>query len=490
VSFAGPAKPQEVGMYPGELQPGVFLRKSPFLVVKQLENHEVRVYSRLHGHLTSFDFDINEVLKLFDSRIDVETAARKAREICRCDSSVLIRELYEKRFLIEGNQNENDVLSEYVEAMRQKNRIPKVTNITFLVSAACNMACKACYHGFYDFKSSDMSSDFAGRILEGLFPYLKRRGIPALLISFLGYEPLLNFETLRRICDQAARMGEEYDIETSFKLYTNAFSVNEEIFEWIERNKTKLAIAASLDGTKEDNDKRRVDLTGKGTYDGVMKNLKRIVATGVECGVATVLSKLNFSNIERFVDEMAAVGIRTITANIFCGQSEDERLMELTDTEKFDAIRRMDLATEKYGMEFNGEWKFPVVQMVTGAQFFCPAGRKQMVFGADGAIYPCQRFAGTEINFGTYEQGFWEGLLDGRCETYNHWADDLYSSVSERTKEEKRDPTDCGCPFLPFLRGEGISKNLEGELNERLVEYYITRPLNRILTTSPMDCSH
>lgn len=476
-------------MYPEELRPGVVLKRSPFLVVKQLNNNEVRVYSKLHGNLTSFNFDINEVLKLFDSQTDVGTAAPKVSEICRCDPIALIKGLYEKRFLIEEDKNEKDMLAEYVEIARYKNKIPKVSNVTFLISAKCNLACKGCYHNFYDFRSTDMNSDLAGHILEGLFPYLKRREIPELLISFLGYEPLLNFETLSRIYDQACSMGEGYDIKTSFKIFTNAFSISEEIYRWIKQNKSKLGIKVSLDGIKEDNDKRRMDLAGAGTYDIVIENLKRIITTGVECGILIVLSKLNFSNIEKFVDEMAAIGIKSITANIFCGQSSDERLMELTEREKFETIRRMDLATEKHGIEFDGEWKFAVVQMITGAHFSCPAGIKQLVFSADGAIYPCQRFAGTKIHFGTYEKYFWETLIDGQCGGYDNWTSDLYDGVIERTKEENADLTGWSCPFLPFIRGECISKNLERELNEYLLEYYITRPFNRILSKSPIDCS-
>jgi len=72
-------------MYPEELQSGVVLKRSPFLVVKQLNNNEVRVYSKLHGNLTSFNFDIDEVLKLFDSQTDVGTAAPRVSEVCQCD---------------------------------------------------------------------------------------------------------------------------------------------------------------------------------------------------------------------------------------------------------------------------------------------------------------------------------------------------------------------------------------------------------------------
>jgi len=471
------------------LKPGAVLKKSPFLVVRELNNNEVRVYSKLHGNLTSYPPDIKEILSLFDSQIDVETAINKVSGIYKHEPSGLIKELYEKRFLIEADKNEKDILSEYIQAVENKNRIPKISNVTFLISAKCNLACKGCYHNFYDFESSNMDSNFAGQILEGLFPYLKKREIPELVISFLGYEPLLNFETLKIIYEKACSMGEDYGVKTSFKIFTNGFSISEEIHKWIEQNRSKLEIKISLDGIKEDNDKRRVDMTGKGTYDEVVKNLKRIVKTSVECGVLIVLSKLNFHNIEKFVDEMAAIGIKRITANLFCGHSADERLMELTELEKFEAIKRMDLATEKYGIEFDGEWKFAVVQMVTGAHFSCPAGIRQLVFSADGVIYPCQRFAGTGINFGTYDKDFWEKLIAGQCGGYDNWSADLYSGIMERMKEEKADLAGWSCPFLAFVRGESISKNLERELNEYLLEYYITRPLNRIISKSSMDCS-
>lgn len=473
-----------------KFKPGFFLKKSPFLFVKVLDNNEMRVYSKLHGNLTSFNFDINQVLNIFDSHTDIETATDKVSEIYHIDPSELIKELHEKRFLIEESENEKDMLLEYIEAVRNKNKNPKISKVTFLVSAKCNLACKGCYHYFYDFKSSDMNAGFARQILEDLYPYLKKNKIPELLISFLGYEPFLNFETLRSIYDRACIMSEEYDIKTLFQIFTNAFDLSENIYDWIERDNSRLSIKISLDGIKKDNDKRRVDLFGKGTYDRVIENLKRIIMTGVECGVLIVLSKLNFADIEKFVDEMAEIGVKSITANIFCGQSADERLIELTEREKFEAIKRFDLATEKYGIDFDGEWKFSVVQMITGAHFSCPAGIKQLVFSADGSIYPCQRFAGTEINFGTYKSDFWEKLVDCKCEGYNNWVADFYNTVKDRIKEENIDLTGWSCPFLPFLRGECINKNYERELNEKLLDYYITRPLNRILPKSSMDCSN
>jgi len=64
----------------------------------------------------------------------------------------------------------------------------------------------------------------------------------------------------------------------------------------------------------------------------------------------------------------------------------EERWIELTETEKFEALKRMELATEKYGIEFDGEWKFA---------------------------------AGTTMNFGSYYKEFWQNLTDGQSAGYN-----------------------------------------------------------------------
>lgn len=171
----------------------------------------------------------------------------------------------------------------------------------------------------------------------------------------------------------------------------------------------------------------------------------------------------------------------------FCQRDALDLIEELYE-KKFDAIRRMDLACEKYGIQFDGEWKYAVIQLIKGAQFSCPAGMRQLVFSADGAIYPCQRFAGTGICFGTYREDFWEKITDGRWKGYHHWIKDFHRGVRERTVEQdKADLAGWSCPLLSFLRGECMGKNLERTFNEYLLDYYLTRPLNRIFAKSTMD---
>jgi len=96
-------------------------------------------------------------------------------------------------------------------------------------------------------------------------------------------------------------------------------------------------------------------------------------------------------------------------------------------------------------------------------------------------------FAGTTMNFGSYDKEFWQNLTDGQCAGYNRWTADLYDSVADRTKGEETDLTGWSCPFVPFLRGECISKNFDRGLNGKLLDHYVARPLDRILSKSPIN---
>jgi len=62
------------------------------------------------------------------------------------------------------------MFAEYVATARRRNEVARISRVTFLVSATCNLACKGCYHSFYDFRSGHMTAEFAGRVLTGLFP--------------------------------------------------------------------------------------------------------------------------------------------------------------------------------------------------------------------------------------------------------------------------------------------------------------------------------
>ena len=109
----------------------MLVKKSPFLVVKQLGMNRARVYSRLHGNLTTFAFDIDAVLKLFDLPMDRERAINKVSRIYPGDAAGIIQELSAKRFLVDVGQDTNSLFAEYIQKVKTGTEIPKYRRSPF-----------------------------------------------------------------------------------------------------------------------------------------------------------------------------------------------------------------------------------------------------------------------------------------------------------------------------------------------------------------------
>jgi len=143
----------------------------------------------------------------------------------------------------------------------------------------CNLRCKYCiYSGRYTLKRSHSSWDMPMETARKAVRYFMERSSlykgqkPA--ITFYGGEPLLQFSMIREIVQYAQDMDEKGDYFFSFT--TNGTLLTEEILSFLVKNDVGLLV--SLDGPKSAHDRYRVFENGKGTFDTIMKNLKKIKA--------------------------------------------------------------------------------------------------------------------------------------------------------------------------------------------------------------------
>jgi len=94
------------------------------------------------------------------------------------------------------------------------------------------------------------------------------------IISFYGGEPLINFKLIQKSTEYIKSFyRKEYD-ETHFTLTTNASLITDEIAHFFKENHFIPVI--SLDGSKKEHDKHRVDADRKGTFDLIYPKLMSI----------------------------------------------------------------------------------------------------------------------------------------------------------------------------------------------------------------------
>jgi uncharacterized protein len=88
--------------------------------------------------------------------------------------------------------------------------------------------------------------------------------------------------------------------EVSNTLQTNGVLLDEEWCEFFGENKFLLGI--SIDGPKEFHDRYRVDRSGSGTFDRVMRGIKTCQKYGVEFSALVLLNNINVGQPDRLFD--------------------------------------------------------------------------------------------------------------------------------------------------------------------------------------------
>lgn len=190
-----------------------------------------------------------------------------------------------------SSENLMNGLKEVEEAVKSENilQMPQVekmlshvdapSNLTKLISLEvterCNLRCKYCiYHeseaGFRTFGTKDIDLDTAKKAVDILSMSTQKD----VNITFCGGEPLLRFDIIKDTIEYCKI--KLHNKKVSYKMTTNATLITEEIANYwasLEHHNTTV----SLDGPEWIHNKNRVFCDGNGSFQMVMRGLKRLV---------------------------------------------------------------------------------------------------------------------------------------------------------------------------------------------------------------------
>jgi uncharacterized protein len=155
-----------------------------------------------------------------------------------------------------------------------------VNTYIFKATAFCNLNCTYCYifnltDQSYKGRPKVMSLDLVERSARRMVEQAKLQDVRRVNVAFHGGEPLLaGRDWLRKSVDTFRREGAE-DVEFVFSLQTNGVLVDK---AWVKLfDELQIGISVSLDGPRHVNDKARVNFSGQGSYDGVIRGLRLLM---------------------------------------------------------------------------------------------------------------------------------------------------------------------------------------------------------------------
>lgn len=157
----------------------------------------------------------------------------------------------------------------------------KIDEIRFNLTSQCNIRCEYCY---VDFKNDKLDFSIAKNIVD----YLVLKEWNEKIISFFGWEPMLEFENLKKITEYSKKKFEEKNKKISFKIATNFLLMNEEKMNFLKENNFEIHI--SMNGSFENNNKMRDNSTEK-----LLKNFAKFLNFYERKNIVILLA---FSNLE------------------------------------------------------------------------------------------------------------------------------------------------------------------------------------------------
>lgn len=285
----------------------------------------------------------------------------------------------------------------------------------------CNLRCRYCVHsGEYPYHSgySDeaMSFDNAKRGIDyyfwGLEQVRKKNPFKKPTVSFYGGEPLLEFELIKQCIEYIKERYYPVFGKPIFTISTNGTLLNEEKAEYLIKNEVGLAI--SLDGPREEHDRNRVFVDGRGSFNTIMKNFEKIEKKYPEIlkqslalitlDYGTDLSKVSdFFNKSSTIPQMCRVSfVSTSFSDYYHRFNEKDRLKivnQILDLEKIYSkkILEKDLSGFSVGLFGNSDFCHfirPVLGRARNSLMpftgSCVPGEKISVH-PDGTIHMCER---------------------------------------------------------------------------------------------------
>jgi uncharacterized protein len=146
------------------------------------------------------------------------------------------------------------------------------------LTTRCNLRCKYCtFSGHYLYQrthgNSDMTIEKAKKAIDFFIEKSKNnQNEESPAVTFYGGEPLLRFDLIKYVIELIKTYGlfEKY----KYSLTTNGILLTDEVLDYFVKN--NISILVSLDGSKDQHDRYRVFSNGRGTFDKIMRNLRKV----------------------------------------------------------------------------------------------------------------------------------------------------------------------------------------------------------------------
>lgn len=311
----------------------------------------------------------------------------------------------------EGLLFAEDTFRPDVEKLAKRDTVIKA--LCLHVAHTCNLNCEYCFaaQGKYHGERALMSFEVGKRALDFLVENSGTRH--NLEVDFLGGEPLMNFDVVKRLVEYARSIENEKGKHFRFTLTTNGMLIDDDVIDFANREMDNVVL--SLDGRREVNDRFRKTAGGQGSFDVIVPKFQKFVnARGDKSyymrGTFTHFNPDFTKDIQTMLDlgfnELSMEPVVCPPADAYALTEEDKQ----TVLKEYEKLADMMLEREKQGKPFT--FYHYMLDLEGGPCIYkrisgCGSGTEYLAVTPTGELYPCHQFVGNK----DYLMGdIWQGV--------------------------------------------------------------------------------
>lgn len=172
-------------------------------------------------------------------------------------------------------------------------------NLSIMTTQDCNFECVYC---FEDHIKSYMAEEVQTRIKKCIEKYMAE--YKNLHIDWYGGEPLLNLDCIKNIGQYAINYCRNNKKGYTSSITTNGYLLSDQVYELL-KNVGVTYFQITIDGSKEDHDKRRCLIDGLPTYNKIIENIQNGLKKNFRIGVRINVDNDNVEGCCELIDDLA-----------------------------------------------------------------------------------------------------------------------------------------------------------------------------------------
>lgn len=286
----------------------------------------------------------------------------------------------------------------------------------FFMVDLTKQCCMRCTYCLRDVKNGENDGHISEKVLTDICAYITdycNEWRPAhISVQPWGGEPMMDYSAIRKM----KRLILPEHTRVHFTMETNGVLLTEE--KAGELYEEQISLSISLDGTEETHDFQRRFPDGSGSFAKVLEGIRNAQRYyGSSFGNITTVTENTAGYVEEILDYYArGLGLRSVKFN-FVHRSDFSDCAGLCLSEDKIASTQLRILAKLASLHEEG---FPIVEENIATKFKnllfghsgdiclsrgCNGGRKMIVFGGDGRIYPCELTDYPEESIGSIYDG-------------------------------------------------------------------------------------